>query len=91
MGKQSSKTEAKRAVAVRAKTAMAKANPNKKRDERLKVAYKHKKTKGSEQWHTVNASNLVKASLAKSKIPKSLSQKLAFLWVTSNFSDLRKI
>ena len=67
MGKQSSKTRSKRAVATRAKTAMAKANPYKKMDKRLNVAYKHKSTKGSDQWHAMNAPDLVKASRAKAR------------------------
>ena len=79
MGKQSSKTVAKRALTARAKTAMAKANPYKKKDKRLKVAFKHKNTKGSEQWHAMNTPNLVKASLANNQIPKSRSQKLGFV------------
>ena len=47
LGKRSSKT--------RAKTDMAKGDPSKKNDKRLKVAYKRKNTRSLEKLHAVDA------------------------------------
>ena len=50
LGKRPSKTGRKRTVATKTSAAKAKAEPSRKTDKRLKVAYKYKNPKGPEKW-----------------------------------------
>ena len=50
LGKRPSKTGGKRAVATKTSAAKAKAEPSRKTDKRIKVAYKYKNPKGPEKW-----------------------------------------